>query len=101
MAESKPTTIPTAISVSILHGEVADFINDNDPTTIQDSYDLIMNCLDKIQSMRAQLRTQHTFLEAELGEDQYKPHATKYKEVNDAISKYVKSANKVIQETNS
>ena len=78
MAESKPTTtIPTAISVSILLGEIADFINDNDPTTIQDSYDLIMSCLDRNQSMRAQLRTQHTFLEVELGEEQYKLHATK------------------------
>ena len=55
MAESKPTTaIPTAISVAILLGKMADFINDNDPT-IQNSYDLIMNRLDRIQLMRAQL----------------------------------------------
>ena len=99
MAESKQT-IPTAINVSIVQDEINDFITDYDPTSIRDSYDLLLNCLDKIQSLRGQLRIHYNFLKAELGADDYAPHAEVYKTVNKLVSDYIQSVTKVIQESN-
>eukprot|EP00794_Sanderia_malayensis_P006911 gene6911-biopygen5645 len=101
MPDEKPVLTVNAINAAVIVEELSDFITDNDPCTIKDSNDLMLTCIEKIESMRLEFKTRFRILKAELGDERYQAeYEGEYQRVRKSISAYIQQTNKLIQKVN-
>ena len=95
--------IPNANSVnaSVIIDEINDFITDNDPEAVKNSNDLMLTCIDKIESMRRELKTCFTILKSEVDAETYETkYSDSFQKTKDIVSAYIREANQLIQKGN-
>ena len=63
------------INESVLADEITDFMDDNNPESIQNSPELMLNSIEKIESLRMQYRKEHCLIKHQVGDNEYE---TKY-----------------------
>jgi hypothetical protein len=69
--DEKPIPSENIIKASVIMDEVIDFIGDTDPQSIKESTNLMMSCIQKIEALRVQFRTQYRMLRIELGDEDF------------------------------
>ena len=97
-SDDKLSNVSNYITESVVKDEIEDFINGNSPESIQESPDLMMSCVKKIETLRIQFRTQHRIIKHEIEDEQYEEaHNKSFQNRLTSISHYIKDVNQLLQ----